>query len=82
MLLPRFRYAEQDVVVDYPALRKRVRVLMSPTKVEKLNSELPIQVANCQEKKVVFQQQWSGQSFLFQHRGSVWEDAFSHSGFG
>ena len=44
--------------------------------IEKLNLEFPTQVVNCQEKKAALQQQWHGQQFSFQLRGSVWEDTF------
>ena len=49
--------------------------------IEKLNLEFPTQVVNCQEKKAALQQQWHGQQFSFQLRGSVWEDAFLPRGY-
>jgi hypothetical protein len=44
--------------------------------IEKLIFEFPTHTAKCQEKKAALQQQWLGQWFLFQLRGSVWEGAF------
>jgi hypothetical protein len=43
--------------------------------IEKLIFEFPTHAVKCQEKKAALQQQWLGPWFLFQLRGSDWEDA-------